>query len=242
MEVYKKLGFTLVEVLITLGVIGVVSAITMPGLISNVQKSQTEAQLKENYSNIAQAMRFAIYEEVQGISISANSTTSMKKWSDAYLAPHLKVELVCYQTACCWHKRGVVKTLNNKTPNFETNVVADGSTIGWAIMPFRTGKGAYFNLHGSTSGTTSSLFGIDSTKTSTMQFYFDVNDDRKPNIIGKDIFILVYDTEKGLIPAGNDRSAAQVKQNCETGNGYCCLKYIKDNGWSIPDKIWKRRS
>lgn len=99
----------MVEVLITLGVIGVVSAITMPGLISNVQKSQTEAQLKENYSNIAQAMRFAIYEEVQGISISANSTTSMKKWSDAYLAPHLKVELVCYQTACCWHKEELLK-------------------------------------------------------------------------------------------------------------------------------------
>ncbi len=107
-------------------------------------------------------------------------------------------------------------------------------------MTFRTAKGAYYNLDGSSSGTTSSLFGIDS-KTSTMQFYFDVNGDRKPNIIGKDIFIMVYDPEKGLIPAGNDRSATQVKQNCETGNGYWCLKYIKDNGWSIPDKIWKRR-
>ena len=85
------------------------------------------------------------------------------------------------------------------------------------------------------------LLAIIDSKTSTMQFYFDVNGDRKPNIIGKDIFIMVYDPEKGLIPAGNDRSATQVKQNCETGNGYWCLKYIKDNGWSIPDKIWKRR-
>lgn len=41
----KKLGFTLAEVLITLGVIGVVSAITIPTLITNHQKRQTVVKL-----------------------------------------------------------------------------------------------------------------------------------------------------------------------------------------------------
>lgn len=42
-------GFTLAEVLITLGIIGVVAAITIPSLISKVQKAQIEALVKENY-------------------------------------------------------------------------------------------------------------------------------------------------------------------------------------------------
>lgn len=35
---YKKNGFTLAEVLITLGIIGVVAALTMPTLIANIQQ------------------------------------------------------------------------------------------------------------------------------------------------------------------------------------------------------------
>ena len=34
----KKLAFTLAEVLITLGIIGVVAALTLPALISNYKK------------------------------------------------------------------------------------------------------------------------------------------------------------------------------------------------------------
>ncbi len=37
---YRK-GFTLAEVLITLGIIGVVAAITIPSLITNYQKTVT---------------------------------------------------------------------------------------------------------------------------------------------------------------------------------------------------------
>ena len=40
-----KKGFTLAEVLITLGIIGVVAALTLPSLITNYRKKQTVAQL-----------------------------------------------------------------------------------------------------------------------------------------------------------------------------------------------------
>ena len=36
-----KKGFTLAEVLITLGIIGVVAALTLPSLITNYRKKQT---------------------------------------------------------------------------------------------------------------------------------------------------------------------------------------------------------
>ena len=50
----KKFGFTLAEVLITLGVIGVVAAITLPILTKNYQKHVWVNQLKANYSIINQ--------------------------------------------------------------------------------------------------------------------------------------------------------------------------------------------
>ena len=48
---YRMSAFTLAEVLITLGIIGVVAAMTIPNLISNVQKTKTVSQLKKLFQN-----------------------------------------------------------------------------------------------------------------------------------------------------------------------------------------------
>lgn len=55
----KKLAFTLAEVLITLGIIGIVAAMTIPTLINKKQKAEIETQLKENYSIIQQSLKMA---------------------------------------------------------------------------------------------------------------------------------------------------------------------------------------
>ena len=59
----NKLGFTLAEVLVTLGVIGVIAAMTIPGLMSNYRKRQLQTQIKADVSIIQQAVRFAEYED-----------------------------------------------------------------------------------------------------------------------------------------------------------------------------------
>jgi len=59
-----KKAFTLAEVLITLGIIGVVAAITIPSLIANYQKRVIETTLKEDYSIMAQVNRLMIANEV----------------------------------------------------------------------------------------------------------------------------------------------------------------------------------
>lgn len=43
----QKKAFTLAEVLITLGIIGVVAAMTLPTLVGEYQKKQTATQLKK---------------------------------------------------------------------------------------------------------------------------------------------------------------------------------------------------
>ena len=52
----KRFGFTLAEVLITLGIIGVVAAITMPTLMNSTQGAQYKAAYKKALSALSQAV------------------------------------------------------------------------------------------------------------------------------------------------------------------------------------------
>lgn len=56
----SKKGFTLAEVLITLGIIGVVAALTMPSIIANYQKKVISVRLKKFVSTFSQAYNMAI--------------------------------------------------------------------------------------------------------------------------------------------------------------------------------------
>ena len=58
----SKLGFTLAEVLVTLGIIGVVAVITLPTVINNIQDRQNIAKWKKMYSVISQAYLQTIEE------------------------------------------------------------------------------------------------------------------------------------------------------------------------------------
>lgn len=53
----KYFGFTLAEVLITLGIIGVVAAITIPALINNYRAARLKSQFLKSYSTIQQVFK-----------------------------------------------------------------------------------------------------------------------------------------------------------------------------------------
>ena len=52
----KYYAFTLAEVLITLGVIGVVAALTLPAVIANHKRLESVSRLKKAYTTISQAL------------------------------------------------------------------------------------------------------------------------------------------------------------------------------------------
>ena len=56
-------GFTLAEVLVTLGIIGVVAAMTIPTLIQEHQKRALATATKKFYSTMSQAVRTYMAEE-----------------------------------------------------------------------------------------------------------------------------------------------------------------------------------
>jgi len=61
----KIFGFTLAEVLITLGVIGVVAAITLPVIISKIQDRQNIVKWKKEFSVVSNAVNSVIADNVQ---------------------------------------------------------------------------------------------------------------------------------------------------------------------------------
>lgn len=80
----KNFAFTLSEVLITLGIIGVVAAITIPGLIMMHRKHEVEAKIQENYSKISQVMKSVIYDndvdDISGIQDIFITTYGSRQW------------------------------------------------------------------------------------------------------------------------------------------------------------------
>ena len=65
-----KFAFTLAEVLITLGIIGVVAAITIPGLINNYKANKLRTQFLKSYSVIQQ-----VFKQMESSDVSLDPST-----------------------------------------------------------------------------------------------------------------------------------------------------------------------
>ena len=100
----KKNAFTLAEILITLGVIGIVAAMTLPALIQKQQKKEISVSLKKLYSAMSQAilMSQTVNGDIENWSRSGNLTDDnpdvqnnknyeeIKHYWDKYYAPFIK--------------------------------------------------------------------------------------------------------------------------------------------------------
>ncbi len=98
---YGRLAFTLAEVLITLAVIGVVAALTIPSVVRNYQKTQAVTQLKKAYSTIANTTNLAVAEygpvetwEMKDANEGGTGAGSVY-FAQRYLIPYLKVSKDC---------------------------------------------------------------------------------------------------------------------------------------------------
>lgn len=96
-------GFTLAEVLITIGVIGVVAAMTIPTLISSYKKKVIETRLSKFYSTMNQALKLAEYDyddrsgwdELGNGFIedeNGNNVPAAESWVKKYLIPYIKAD------------------------------------------------------------------------------------------------------------------------------------------------------
>lgn len=87
-----KKAFTLAEVLITLGIIGVVAALTIPTLVNNYRKKQFETGLKKEYSVLLQALD--MYKQENETPLKREDCATHAAFKKA-IQPYLKVLVDC---------------------------------------------------------------------------------------------------------------------------------------------------
>ncbi len=236
----KELAFTLAEVLITIGIIGIVAAMTIPTLISKNQKRVIEAKLKEDYSIIQQVIKSNEGDDVDmSMLLKDEDTNSQKQWFETYFAPYMKYSHVCYNEAGCWQNRGKNRTLDSSIAYNDRQNIGIGLDV--VTVKLNNGTNICMDIWGAYS--LWNRFGIN-TSNPGLTFYIDSNGDSGPNVIGKDIYVLTYTSENGILPAGYHKTVEEINNNCSekatgTTAGTFCLLRAKNNGWIIPDDVWE---
>ncbi len=135
----KRFGFTLAEVLITLGIIGVVAAMTIPTLISNTNGAKFRSQFKKTLSTLNQA---GLMSQAQYDFDYAGTTTNCGDSQDAGAKQHPDDTM-----SFCAILNGTLtgQTYYNAVTDIKRN--NNGSNVAYALKGNPTIPAAYTNYH-----------------------------------------------------------------------------------------------
>ncbi|OGI24872.1 MAG: hypothetical protein A2287_08480 [Candidatus Melainabacteria bacterium RIFOXYA12_FULL_32_12] len=199
-----KSGFTLAEILVTLTIIGIIAALTIPSLIQNVQDEQYKAAWKKDFAVISQATMQILYNNGGTISNVFASYNNAKNEYKEYLN---------FITECnggavlgaCWH------------PDTITLKGLDGSDFGGidsdsSGLILSNGSYCIFTIRPACVGGFCGSILVD------------VNGSKNPNLIGKDIFRIDV-TTTSIMPEGAPNSMLEgvAGHTCSLDDsGYNC--------------------
>ncbi|MBS6602242.1 MAG: type II secretion system protein [Brachyspira sp.] len=178
-------AFTLAEVLITLGIIGVVAAMTLPALINNTASVQYSAQLNKAYSILSQA--------ITRLNTDQGYIVNQENYGAHQLAPALKKYLI--QGKDC----GTHGCQSNGTDNDV------GLLLSKDYKTYNGNKGYNANFdEGQTILTDGMFILIDNDGGNPICISVDINGlHKKPNRFGHDLFMFQIENKTGkLIPMG----------------------------------------
>ncbi len=200
----QRVAFTLAEVLITLGVIGVVAALTMPSLIANYQKKVLVTQIKKTYATLNEGFRQIMTSQ----GCTDMTCAGFLDYLTARENKDLGVQLFAAysdnltRVVNTFKLSNVETTLNMNSSLFDYNVSIQGLESNPNLpVPFISllsmlGLSAYNNyLVSGTLPDGSIIFYMLGG-----YIYIDVNGQKKPNIVGRDIFGLMLMSDGRVLP------------------------------------------
>ena len=245
----KMSAFTLAEVLITLGIIGVVAAMTIPSLITQHQKHVTVNKLKKALSIIEQAFTMSQAEngdvsELDFFKAGTNVTdnqeflnTKTNEFVNNYIIKNIKLLKDCgYNNA------------NNCNVYYVTSL--DRTSVR---LPMRSGRmfiiadGVRYRIELNSHTEKDEDGNSISVTSGNMLILADLNDEKGPNILGRDVFVIeLVSSSKKLRMFGLNRSDSELRDsptsgcNVRSSQRFYCGALIQQNGWQIKDDyLWK---
>ena len=210
-----KNGFTLAEVLITLGIIGVVAALTIPTLIGNYQKKEVAVRLQKMYNTIQNAISQAELENGPSETWIFKDETESKNFYDT----QIKSKMKCAKTTSqdCYLEDGSMIKLKRLSAYglLETN-----------FYPFANKKALNYN----------------GGKTNHRRYVFGYNVWLVPTQIGNKITPpktevttmdrIAKDITRDQLLNGPGKSNAP-NEYCKAYGEASCFQLIKRDGWEI---------
>ena len=228
---YKHYAFTMAEILLSLTIIGVVAAITLPSLTGNINERTWNTQRKALYARMSQAI--ALMPALNGygtLTEGDSSTSAVDTATETFvtngLAKVLKINNICdneHLEDC-----GIVSSYTNMvgsqitmpTTLFELNsyfshVEYSGSTYetkDTKAAAFETQNGesilAFYNqtcraeyLNEANKSQYNSTYGFPHS-TMCVNFIYDLNGSKGPNTAGKDIGVItVFNSTDSVVVA-----------------------------------------
>ena len=215
----EKIGFTLAEVLINLGIIGIVAAMTLPMFISNYREKELITRAKKSASILWNALTAiqAEYGETDFSNIFATGSIDAEDTADM-LAKHLKVIKRCKsgKTGCHDSPIKLAKPVDNTGNgtagyfstigfrNLPQLVLADGSII--QVQNYgkcdRTYMGNVTDADGNVvTDSSANPVKQEYKASSCVDLVIDTNGNKGPNQVGADVFgmfIVPTGVQKGV--------------------------------------------
>ena len=233
----RKIAYTLAEVLITLGIIGVVASLTLPSVVANYKKQVTVNQLKKAYSTLGQVAQKAVADNGPvGLGVGSTVTVDeVKEFFNTYWLPYFKGVSVFPEDKKVilnddlWHYKTyagniynvAIATIYSSGRIFFST--ADGMTYFIDIMDW---KNVIYDDNGNISS-------ADKVFSSKQTAFVDVNGIKPPNTFGKDVFYFVIDFDKGVVrPYDYSGLENTVNSRC-MNTGFSCATKIMRESWKI---------
>ena len=205
-------AFTLTEVLITLGVIGVVAALTIPVLSQNLKKQAYVTALRKDMSVLTQGFKLMLADsgtddlrntEVFGSNWPITMTDSSKNNKINEFSKYFKVSSgsLPFETP---------KPLGTISSNLTKSIVY----IDYGLMIYSSKSSPYvcFML---VSGSKFCTAGTG------YPAILDVNGDAKPNTFGRDVFVLTINSSGIVTPFNKTISSFSANSNCNSCTSLC---------------------
>ena len=218
-----KKGFTLAEVLVTLGIIGVVSAMTVPTLMQNYQKKSYVTQLHKVYNELNQAL-IQYQTDKNAVNLTEAGLNSISSFGNLFKS-YFKIVQDCE---------------NEQTPCFANSY----KKISGVNAGLRCSNNCVVLASGAAIGTYSNIGAYGNN--TIIAIVVDTNGAKGPNILGRDAFyILLYKngvlddmlaTNNGELPPFSKDLHEKSFDGCinsNTSDWHGCFAKILNDNWEM---------
>lgn len=229
-------GFTLAEVVITMGIIGVIASVSLPALSVNVQKQQVGPALAKAINTLENANKLALQDN----NARRLDQLIVDNKRPAYLRDILSRYIMLVEST------PNVKLINSNGSNYAFNnrlstvyTSPDGITYIPNLNPANSNK-EFIKVNNYT--------GPSHLSGTYTRVFIDINGINKgPNTFNKDLFAVHVDTTGVVIPEGGTLYAQYLNSNSDLWTSKCanttkptsnffCTGAIVENGYQVKYK------